>query len=184
MSDQNQYIKTTEIDGVYIIERPTFSDERGFFRETYRKNELEETIGHEFNPVQENHSHSVKDVLRGIHIAPWSKLTYCVRGMVQQVVVDLRKDSPTFGKYISINIGDDNRVKVYIPPLCGNAFLALSDVVDYMYLTTDYWAAGKEANVAWDDLDLNIKWLSNHPLASEKDQSNPSLREAFPENFK
>lgn len=184
MNDEEGYIKKTEISGVYIIERPTFTDERGFFRESYRKNELESVLGKEFSPVQENHSHSVKNVLRGIHIAPWSKLTYCVRGMVQQVVVDLRKDSPTFGKYISLKMGEENRVKVYIPPFCGNAFLTLSDVADYMYLTTDYWAPGKEFSVAWDDSDLRVNWETSDPLTSDKDKNNPTLRVVFPEKFK
>lgn len=183
MSSQDQCIKSTQIDGVYIIEKPTFEDERGFFRETFRKKELDEILDSPFVVAQENHSHSVKGVLRGIHAAPWAKLVYCPRGMVQQIIVDLREDSPTFGKYISINMGEDNRVKVYIPPFCGNAFLSLTDPIDYMYLTTDYWAPGKEFGIAWDDPDLKIDWQIKEPLVSDKDKNNPKLREVFPDKF-
>jgi dTDP-4-dehydrorhamnose 3,5-epimerase len=173
MSDD--FIKETKIPGVFIIERPTFSDERGFFRETFRKNDLDAHLPEPFVAVQENHSHSAKGVLRGIHVAPWYKMVQCVSGEVQQVVVDLRKDSPTYGEHISLIMGESNRVKVLIPPSCGNAFQTISDESDYLYLTTDYWAPGKEYGVAWDDPDLKIKWEIPQPLLSDKDKINPKL---------
>jgi dTDP-4-dehydrorhamnose 3,5-epimerase len=175
MSDES--IKKSPIEGVLMINRQTFTDERGFFKETFRLNDLEEASGIKFNIIQQNHSRSKMGTLRGIHIAPWNKLVYCVNGMVQEVVVDLRKGSPTFGQNMSINIGEDNKMAVFIPKGCGNAFQVLSDEADYTYLTDDYWAAGKEQAVAWDDPELDIDWLIVPPTLSEKDQENMSLQE-------
>lgn len=184
MSDQD-CIEETELKGVFIIKRPTFEDDRGFFRELYRKGDLEARLGYEFNPVQPNHSRSIKGVLRGVHTAPWMKLVTVTRGEVQQIVIDLREDSPDFGKYISINMGDSNRVCVFVPPGCGNAFLALSDVVDYIYFTTDYWAPGKEKYIIYNDPDLKIAWQTDSPLISEKDlNAAQKLKDVFPEKFK
>lgn len=175
----DDFIKDTEIPGVFIIARPTFYDERGFFRETFRKNDLDNKLGYEFNPVQANHSRSEKGSLRGIHIAPWNKLVTVTSGKVQQIVVDLRKNSPTFGKHISVDIGENEWISVYIPAFCGNAFLVLSDEANYTYLTTDYWEAGKEKAVIYNDLNINIKWeLPDEELVlSDKDQQNQSLDE-------
>lgn len=180
----DDYIEETEIKGVFIIKRPTFGDERGFFREIFRKEDLEKRLGYEFNIVQSNHSRSKKDILRGIHVATWMKLVTYTRGNVQQIVVDTRPESPTFGKYISINAGEDNRIAVFIPAGMGNGFLALSEEVDYVYFTTDYWAAGKEQYILYNDPDINIDWQTNSPQVSEKDLQGISLREAFPEKFK
>ncbi|MDD2822926.1 MAG: dTDP-4-dehydrorhamnose 3,5-epimerase [Candidatus Daviesbacteria bacterium] len=167
----------TGIAGVYLINRPVYPDDRGFFHETFRKNELEEIIGEKFDIVQQNHSRSVKNTLRGIHVAPWSKLIYVPRGKVQQVVVDLRKDSPDFGKWISVTLGEENKSALFVPPGCGNAFLVLSEECDYTYLVTDYWAPGKELSVIWNDSDLKIDWQVQDPVLSEKDQQNPTLKD-------
>lgn len=170
----------TDIEGVFLINRPVFSDDRGFFHETFRKNELEEMIGKPFEIVQMNHSRSVKGTLRGIHVAPWTKLIYVPHGRVQQVVVDLRKDSSTFGKWITENLGEENKKALLVPPGCGNAFLVLSEECDYTYLVTDYWAEGKEIGIVWNDPDLNIDWQNNDPVLSKKDQENPLFKEVFP----
>jgi dTDP-4-dehydrorhamnose 3,5-epimerase len=170
-------IETTEIKGVLIISRDTFEDDRGFFRETFRLNDLEEALQQKFNIVQQNHSRSVKGTLRGIHIAPWNKLVYCVSGSVQEVIVDLRVGSASFGKHISINIGEDQKFAVFIPKGCGNAFQVTSDRTDYTYLTDDYWEAGKELAIAWDDPDLKIDWQIKSPKLSEKDKQNLTLKE-------
>lgn len=174
------YIEETDILGVFIIKRPTFEDERGFFRETFRKNDLEKRLGYPFNPVQANHSRSKKGTLRGIHIAPWHKLVTVFRGQVQQVIVDLRRDSPSFGKHISVLLGEGNWVALFIPKGCGNAFLVLSDEADYNYLTSDYWVPGREIGVIYNDSDLNIKWELKDVGLSDKDLQNPSLKDAFP----
>ncbi len=173
----NDYIEETNINGVYVIKRPVHGDARGFFRETFRKKDLDNKLGYEFNPVQANHSRSEKGVLRGIHAAPWNKLVTVTRGQVQQVVVDLRKDSPDFGKHFSIILGEENFVSVYIPAKLGNAFLVLSEDADYNYLTTNYWAPGKELAVIYSDPELNIKWELENPTLSDKDLQNPTLKE-------
>lgn len=173
------YIEATEIEGVFIIRRPKFGDERGFFRETFRKSDLEKKIGFEFNPMQANHSRSQKGVLRGIHAAPWHKLTTVMRGEVQQVVVDLRQDSKTFKKYISVTMGESDFCSVFIPAGCGNAFLVLSEIADYNYLTSDYWEAGKEYGIMYNDPDINVTWEIENPEISDRDKSNPTFKEKF-----
>lgn len=177
------YITETEIAGVFIIERPSFKDDRGFFRELYRKSDLESRLGFEFNPVQTNHSRSQQNTLRGIHIAPWHKLVSVYRGSVQQVVVDTRPDSPTFKKFVSVKLGEDNFRSVFIPAGLGNAFAVTSSEADYCYLTTDYWAPGKETYVNYTDSDVNIKWEVENPIVSEADLKHPTLRQVYPEKF-
>jgi dTDP-4-dehydrorhamnose 3,5-epimerase len=172
-------ILPTKLAGVFIIERPVFSDDRGFFRETFRRDELEASLGFGFNPQQANHSRSTKDTLRGIHIAPWHKLVTCINGLVQQIVVDTRKDSATFGQYISVLMGEENFRSVFVPAGLGNGFLVLSDQADYSYLTTENWAPNKELNLAWNDPDVNITWQSSSPNLSDKDKSNPTLKELY-----
>ncbi len=185
MPDQtDDFIEETELSGVFIIKRPTFEDDRGFFREIFRKSDLEKRLGHEFTVAQPNHSRSIKGILRGIHVATWMKLVTVTRGKVQQVVIDLREDSPTFGKYISLTLGgNDNRYSVFIPPGMGNAFAVLSDVADYMYFTSDYWAPGKEKYIIYNDPDLNVKWELENPSISEKDLAGVPVRELFPNKF-
>lgn len=173
-------IQKTEIKGVLIINRPVFPDDRGFFHEVFRKNELEEITGESFEVVQQNHSRSVKDTLRGVHTAPWSKLIYVLKGLVQAIIVDLREDSPTFKKWISVSLGEETKSAVFIPPDCGNGFLVLSNDADYSYLVNDYWAPGKEYGISWNDPDLDIKWQTNTPILSDKDQNNPTFKEKFP----
>lgn len=177
------YILETELPGVFVIERPVHGDDRGFFRELYRKTDLDARLGYEFNPVQTNHSRSQLNTLRGIHIAPWHKLVTVYRGTVQQVVVDVRTDSPTFGKHISIDLGENNFKSVFIPAGLGNAFAVTSDIADYCYLTTDYWAPGKETYVNYNDPDLAIEWQTSTPIVSEADTKHPMLKEVFREKF-
>lgn len=167
----------TEIEGVFIIKRPVFSDNRGFFRETFRRNELEEKTGYNFNIVQQNHSRSTKGTLRGIHVAPWAKLVTILRGEVFQVVVDLRRDSPTFLKHVALDIGESNFVQLFIPPGCGNGYQVLSDEVDYSYSVDKYWFAGAERGLAYDDEKIGIEWREGERILSEKDLRNPKLEE-------
>ncbi len=178
-------IHETSILGLLVVERPTFSDARGFFKETFRLNELEALLGREFKIVQQNHSRNeTAGTLRGIHIAPWDKFIYVPRGLVQTVVVDLREDSPSFGKYESFVIGEERRAKIFVPKGCGNAYQVLSEEADYMYDTSAYWAPGLEKAIAFDDPDLAIKWLfKGEPTLSDKDKVNPKVRELFPGRF-
>ncbi|MEZ4179913.1 MAG: dTDP-4-dehydrorhamnose 3,5-epimerase [Candidatus Doudnabacteria bacterium] len=159
--------------------QPCRDDREGFFKETFRKAELENKLGYELDFKQTNHSRSTYATLRGIHIAPWHKLVTCTSGTVQQIVVDTRPHSPTFGQHISVMMGENNQKTVFIPKDCGNAFLVLSPQADYLYQTTEYWSPGKEVNVSYDDQDLNIAWANQKPLLSEKDQQNPPLKEIF-----
>jgi dTDP-4-dehydrorhamnose 3,5-epimerase len=176
---QESYITKTDIEGVLIIERPSFADERGFFRETFRKSHIEQETSLNFEFAQGNHSRSSKHTLRGIHIAPWHKLVTVTNGLVQQVVVDTRPGSNTFGKYFTINLGEENMRSVFVPAGCGNGFLVLSDQADYTYVTTEEWQPNREQNLAWNDPDVNIVWQTESPQLSIKDQSNPTLKELF-----
>lgn len=179
--DQNSPITKTSIPGLILIQRQTFSDERGFFRESARIKEIEEASGASFKIAQMNHARSSKNTLRGIHIAPWNKLIYVTSGNVKAVIIDLRENSQTFGKYESFVIGDDNRSSIFVPAGFGNSYLVLSEEADYTYLTDMEWAPNLEKGVIWNDSTLRIDWgFSESPLLSEKDQQNPTLKEVFP----
>jgi dTDP-4-dehydrorhamnose 3,5-epimerase len=171
-------IQKTKLEGLLIIEGgQTFEDERGYFRETFKRDEFEEVLGKPWVHVQENHAMSYKNVLRGIHAAPWDKLIYVPFGRVLAVIVDLRKDSPTFKQYEAIEIGDNNRVKLFIPTGLGNSYIILSDEAIYEYQVNQYYEPGVEKGIAWNDPDLAIDWPVKDPILSEKDQNNPSLNE-------
>ena len=174
----------TSIKGLFKVMRPIFADERGFFHEIFRKSELEEKLGYEFKICQANHSRSTKGVLRGIHRATWNKLVTAASGKVQAVIVDLRENSPTFGKWESFILGEEGeQFSLFVPAGCGNSFMALSEVADYVYLVDDYWAPGKEIGILYNDEDLNISWEIENPNVSEKDQKNITVKEAFPAQF-
>lgn len=178
-------IQKTNIEGLLIVEGgKTFEDDRGFFREPFRRNEFEEALGKPWVHVQENHAFSKKDVLRGIHIAPWDKFIYCPYGEVLSLVVDVREDSPTFKQVFKMQIGFSNerssaarKVKLFIPKGLGNSYLILSEEAVYEYQVNEYYQAGAEKGIAWDDPELGIEWPVSNPVLSEKDKNNPSLKE-------
>lgn len=178
------YTYETDLKGVYLIKRPLFGDDRGFFRELFRKQDLDRRLGFSFDIKQANHSRSQKDTLRGIHIAPWHKLITVMDGLVQQIIVDFQEDSPTFGKYVSVLLGENNWNSLFVPAGCGNGFLVLSESANYCYLTTDYWVEGKEKYCIFNDPDINIVWQTKNPLVSQKDLEGKSVRELFPNKFK
>jgi dTDP-4-dehydrorhamnose 3,5-epimerase len=163
------------IEGLLRINFPIFTDDRGFFKEIVRTSEIEKTNGKEFVLKQVNHSNSIKNTLRGIHIAPWNKIVYVVRGKAQVVVVDCRDDSATYGKYESFVLGDGDRSCVFIPAGCGNSYLVLSEDADYVYLTDQEWSPNKEKDIAWNDPILAIKWQTKgeSPVLSERDRNSP-----------
>lgn len=179
----SESIKPTALPGVMIVERPAFPDDRGFFHELFRKQELEAAIGAPIDFVQANHSHSVRHALRGIHVAPWYKLVTVIHGRVQAVIADLRPESDMFGKHVSIELSDDVPRCLLVPPGFGNSFLVLSETADYLYMVTDYWAPGKEQSIRYNDPELGIAWQSETPLLSAKDLACPTLRETFPQKF-
>src|SRR3990167_5715448 len=183
--EDNNYIKTTSIPGLLILERPIFSDERGFFRELFHKDELEKTAGLKFEGVQMNHSHSVPGAIRGIHAEKWNKIIYPVCGEVFIAIVYIRPDSPTFSKVETFNINDNNRIGLFIPNGLANSLCATGDQdVDYIYLVDAYYDGSDTRAIAWDDPNLAIDWPIKDPIISERDKNNPRLRELFPEKFK
>lgn len=150
----------TGFEGLYLIEPTVFGDERGFFMEFYNKRDfLEAGIDVEF--VQDNHSRSRKGVLRGMHFQkkhPQGKLVRVVRGAVFDAVIDIRKDSPTFGKWYGVELSEENKRMLYIPPGFAHGFLALTDIVDFMYKCTDFYYPDDEGGIIWNDPDVGINW--------------------------
>jgi dTDP-4-dehydrorhamnose 3,5-epimerase len=169
------------IDGLLIIERPTHGDERGFFRESLRLDELEEALGRSVRFVQENHSRSRRGVLRGLHAENWEKLIYVPHGEVFTAVADIRPHSPTFGMVETFELGESNRVKLFVPPRLAHGFCVLSDEADYVYQVTQYYDGSDLAAVRWNDPDLAVPWPIPNPLLSERDQQTPLFRELFPD---
>lgn len=179
------FIKTTSLKGLLILERPTFTDERGFFREVFHLDELEEAIGEEFKPIQWNHSNSKPKVLRGQHAENWNKLIYPITGSVFASVLDIREESETFGKFETFNFDQSNRFALFIPKGFANSFCVTGDEeVNYLYLVDSYYDGSDTKAIAWDDPDVGIEWPIVDPILSERDKNNPKLRDLFPEKFK
>jgi dTDP-4-dehydrorhamnose 3,5-epimerase len=173
----------TEIPGLLIIEPKVFGDSRGFFFESFNKRMFQEITGIEAEFVQDNHSRSAKGVLRGLHyqiMQPQGKLVRVVRGKVFDVAVDLRRASPTFGKWVGLELSEENNRQLWIPPGFGHGFVVLSDSADFLYKTTDYWAPEHERSILWNDPDLAIDWQlgGTTPQLSAKDQQGKRFCEA------
>ncbi len=174
----------TQIPDVKIIEPKIFGDERGFFFESFNQQCFEKAIGRSVAFVQDNHSKSVQGVLRGLHyqLSPHAqgKLVRCVSGEVFDVAVDIRPSSPTFGQWVGILLSADNRRQLWIPEGFAHGFLALSEVAEFVYKTTDYYAAASERSIRWDDQDLKIDWPKmTNIILSPKDQIAPSFFSAL-----
>lgn len=181
----DNYIKETSIKGLYIIDRPIFADDRGFFREVFRLKDLEEVVGFKFNIVQSNHAHSKPNVIRALHAENWNKLVYPVNGKMFAAVVDTRAESRTFGKIETFNFDSSFRKALFIPKGLANSICVDgTETVDYIYYVDSYYDGSDTRAFAWDDPDLNINWPVKDPVISERDKNNPTLREAFPEKFK
>jgi len=167
----------SKLPGVKLLEPKIFSDARGFFLETYNKQRYLE-LGIDTSFVQDNHSHSKRHVLRGLHYQlnfPQGKLVSVVQGEVLDVVVDIRLGSPTFKQWESFVLSAENRRQVYVPPGYAHGFVVLSEQVDFVYKCTDYYHPEDEKGLVWNDASLEIDWKTDHPLLSEKDQRNKSL---------
>ena len=179
--------KKLEIPDVILIKPKVFEDERGFFMETYKKEDYDEKAGIKGEFIQDNHSKSKRGVLRGLHFQrePYAqaKIVRCIRGEIYDVAVDLRKNSPTFGNYVGVNLSEDNRYQLYIPGGCAHGFLVLSDVAEVIYKVDNVYAPDHEGGLIWNDPDVNVKWPSDNPILSEKDKRWPTLRELI-ENIK
>jgi len=169
------------LDGLLIIERPTVQDERGFFRESFRMNELDEARGQITRFVQENHSRSRRGTLRGLHAENWEKLVYVPHGEVFTAIADVRPTSKTFGQVETFVLGENSRLKLFLPRGVAHGFCVVSDEADYLYQVTEYWDGSDMAAVAWDDPDLAVPWPIAEPILSVRDQQNPPFRQLFPD---
>ncbi|MCZ5214467.1 dTDP-4-dehydrorhamnose 3,5-epimerase [Escherichia fergusonii] len=164
----------TEIPDVLIFEPKVFGDERGFFFESFNQKVFEEAVGRKVEFVQDNHSKSSKGVLRGLHyqLEPYAqgKLVRCVVGEVFDVAVDIRKSSPTFGKWVGVNLSAENKRQLWIPEGFAHGFLVLSETAEFLYKTTNYYNPQSDRGIIWNDPSLNIKWpLVEKPILSKKD---------------
>lgn len=175
-------ITPTTLPDVKILEPQIFKDERGFFFESYNQKTLAEEAGIHAHFVQDNHSRSAKDVLRGLHYQlghPQSKLVRVVSGKVFDVAVDLRQSSPTFGQWTGIELSADNHRMVWIPKGFAHGFLVLSETAELLYKTTDFYDPSTEHCLRWDDPSTAIEWpIHNAPIISTKDQQGNFLSDA------
>lgn len=172
----------TAIPDVIVIGPKVYSDERGFFFESYNQETLFETIGRKPQFVQDNHSRSGKNVLRGLHYQikhPQGKLVRVTEGEVFDVVVDLRKSSTTFGRWGGVYLSAQNKKQLWIPEGFAHGFVAISGHADFLYKTTDYYAPEHERCIRWDDPDIGIRWPEGIiPVLSKKDAEGAAFLEA------
>ena len=177
-------VKTTAIEGVFVIEPRVFGDERGYFFESFNEREFCEKTGIDVKFVQDNESKSRYGVLRGLHFqkAPYeqAKLVRVVKGRVLDVAVDIRKGSPTFGKYTAVELTGDNHRQCFIPRGFAHGFCVLSEEAVFQYKCDEYYHPEAEDAIAWDDPDIAIEWPipANDIILSEKDKHHPRLRDS------
>jgi len=171
----------TDLPEVLILEPKVFGDERGFFMESYNRRAFNAAVGYEVDFVQDNHSRSTRGVLRGLHyqLPPHAqgKLVRVTSGHVFDVAVDIRRGSPSFGKWVGVDLSAENHRQLWIPPGFAHGFLVLSDLADFLYKTTNYYAPTSEGAVRWDDDDVGIAWpdAGVAPQLSDKDIAAPPL---------
>lgn len=169
--------KETKLKGCYILEPTIFKDDRGYFFESYNHRAFCDAIGSNVNFVQDNQSYSKKGVLRGLHFQKdnyaQAKLVSVIQGIIQDVVVDLRKDSPTFGEYLSIELSAENQKRIFVPRGFAHGFLTLSDSAVVIYKCDNYYNKASEGIIRYDNKNLGIKWNleSNQLLLSDKDMN-------------
>ena len=172
----------TAIPDLLIIEPKVFGDERGFFFESFNRRKFAELTGREVDFVQDNHSRSAHNVLRGLHYQiqhPQAKLVRVVQGTVLDVAVDIRKGSPTFGQHVALELSAENRRMLWLPEGFAHGFVVISDSAECLYKTTDYWYPEYERCIRWDDPTLAIDWkLEAAPVLSAKDAQGKTLAEA------
>ena len=164
----------TAIPDVLIFEPKVFGDERGFFFESFNHKLFEEAVGYPVTFVQDNHSKSSKGVLRGLHyqLPPHAqgKLVRCVAGEVFDVAVDIRKSSPTFGKWVGVHLSEENKRQLWIPEGFAHGFMTLSETAEFLYKTTNYYHPQSDRSILWNDKNLSINWPSNETILSKKDE--------------
>ena len=171
----------TEIEGVYIIEPKVFGDDRGYFMETYKESDFV-AAGLDYKFVQDNQSKSRKGVLRGLHYQlhyPQAKLVRVISGEVFDVAVDLRKDSPTYGKWVGVILSAENKKMFMIPRGFAHGFVVLSETAEFVYKCDELYHPEDEGGIMWNDPEVGIVWpYKGEPLLSEKDKVHPSLKES------
>jgi dTDP-4-dehydrorhamnose 3,5-epimerase len=172
----------TAIPDVVVLEPRVFADDRGFFLESWNARALAAALGFEVSFVQDNHSGSRRGVLRGLHyqvVQPQAKLVRVVRGRIFDVAVDLRRSSPTFGRWVGTELSAENRRQAFVPAGFAHGFLALSDAADVLYKTSDYYAPQHERCLIWNDPEVGVAWpLTGEPVLAAKDRTGLRLREA------
>ena len=172
-------VTATDIDGVLILAPKVFGDSRGFFFESFNQRVFDEAVGRSVTFVQDNHSRSGRNVLRGLHYQverPQGKLVRVVAGSVLDVAVDIRRESPTFGRWVGVELSAENKRQLWIPPGLAHGFVVRSESADFLYKTTDYWFPEHERCIRWNDPDLAIDWgLAEPPLVSTKDAAGAAL---------
>ena len=177
---------STALPGVLILEPQVFGDARGFFTESYNRRRIAAATGLDIDFVQDNHSRSARGVLRGLHYQlrqPQGKLVRVVQGAVFDVALDIRRDSPTFGRWAGVELTADNRRQLWVPAGLAHGFVVLSDSADFLYKTSDYYAPEHERSIRWDDPAIGIQWpLAAHgidtPILSAKDREGLPLAQA------
>lgn len=176
-------ITPTEIPDVLVIEPKVFGDARGFFFESFNEQAFHRETGAQVAFRQDNHSRSAKGVLRGLHYQvkqPQGKLVRVVRGAVFDVVIDIRQASPTFGKWVGVELTEENHLQVWVPPGLAHGFLVVSETADVLYKATDYYAPEHERSIAWNDPAIGIRWpLDGAPLLSAKDAVAPTMADGL-----
>jgi dTDP-4-dehydrorhamnose 3,5-epimerase len=170
------------IPDVLLIEPEVFGDDRGFFFESFNQNKFEEAVKRKINFVQDNHSKSIKGVLRGLHyqLPPKAqgKLVRVIQGEVFDVVLDIRKSSPSFGKWVGEILSSDNKKQIWIPEGFAHGFVTLSDTAEFLYKTTDFYSKEHEQAILWNDEKIGIQWPINNVSLSSKDEHALSFKEA------
>ena len=180
------HVIPTALAGVLVLEPRVFGDDRGFFMESYNRRSFAQATGLDIDFVQDNHSRSRRGVLRGLHYQlrqPQGKLVRVTHGAVFDVAVDIRRGSPTFGRWVGVELSADNHRQLWVPPGLAHGFVVLSDSAEFLYKTTDYYAPEHERSIAWDDPAIGIDWpLAAHgitaPLLSAKDRAGQPLSRA------
>lgn len=171
-----------EIEDVLLLEPNVFNDERGFFFESFNQGEFNRLIGRSVNFVQDNHSRSIKNVIRGLHYQieqPQGKLIRVLQGEIFDVAVDIRKSSPTFGKSVGVNLSAENKNQIWIPEGFAHGFSVVSEYAEVVYKVTDYWLPSGEQSIFWNDPSIGINWpITGMPLVSAKDSVASALLDA------
>ncbi|PWC13663.1 dTDP-4-dehydrorhamnose 3,5-epimerase [Brenneria roseae subsp. americana] len=174
------HVIDTAIYGAKIIQPKVFGDARGFFLETFEKKRYQQMLNIDLDFVQDNHSRSSKGVLRGLHFQqknPQGKLVRVVRGEVFDVAVDIRPESPTYGKWEGTILSEENKMQFWLPPGLAHGFVVLSDIADFEYKCTDYYNPKDEGCLLWNDPEIGIEWPISEPLLSEKDRQGKLFRD-------